>query len=133
MKIVNFLIVIACMLLVSCNGGNSPSDAAKKIVGYLQSQDYEKLVAAMVEDETATVEEKKQQKAMVVALMKEKVAKELEAKQGIKDFEILEEKIAEDGQTATVKVKYIYGNAETKEEIMNFKKVGSDWKIYVKK
>ena len=63
----------------------------------------------------------------------EKVAKEIESKGGIKSYEVIEETIAEDGKTAVVKMKIIYGDDSTKDSKYDLVLVDGAWKPIVKK
>lgn len=59
--------------------------------------------------------------------MKEKAGKELEKKGGLKSFEVLSEEIAEDGNSAVVKFKQVYGNGEESEDEQKMVKVDGKW------
>jgi len=56
---------------------------------------------------------------------------EITKKQGVKSLDIIEEKVAEDGKTATVKWKITYGNGETDDNDGELIKVGNDWKMVI--
>ena len=66
---------------------------------------------------------------MLVALGKEKGAKQIEEKGGISAYKVVEETVSEDGQKATVKVEITYGNGETEVEEYNMELVDGVWKI----
>lgn len=69
-------------------------------------------------------------KTMLVALMKEKGGKSMKEKEGIKSYEILSEEIAEDGNSAVVKVKIVYGNGtEDEQKIKLVKDKDGEWKL----
>ena len=53
--------------------------------------------------------------------------KELEKKGGLKSFEVLSEEIAEDGNSAVVKFKQVYGNGEESEDEQKMVKVDGKW------
>ena len=74
-----------------------------------------------------------EQKAEVMKAFTEKTKQSADAKGGLKSFEILEEKIAEDGKTATVTTKVTYGNGT--EDTQNSTYVNKDgvWKLNMKK
>jgi len=59
--------------------------------------------------------------------MKEKAGKELEKKGGLKSFEVLSEEIAEDGNSAVVKFKQVFGNGEESEDEQKMVKVDGKW------
>ncbi len=133
-KVIYLSLSVLCMLLiVACSSGSTPSAAAKKYVGYMQSGDYEKFVDGIAFPEEASAEELQQAKDMYVSMFKEKGDKELKEKGGIKNVEIVSETIAEDGKTAVVEVKLIYGNGTEDTDEMDMVLDKGDWKILMKK
>lgn len=119
--------VVAMLALVSCSsGGSGPADALKKYATALQDGNYEKFVDG-INFSNATPDQQKEAREGFVALVKEKGAKEFEKKGGFKDFEILSEEIAEDGNSAVVKFKQIYGNGEEEESEQKMVKVDGKW------
>jgi hypothetical protein len=56
---------------------------------------------------------------------------ELEKKQGLKDVQILEEKISTDGKTATVKYKMQYNNGKEDNQEATLNKVNGNWLIII--
>ena len=119
--------------LQSCGGGvgkKSPGDAVKHSFNLLADKKFDKVVEMYVKkDGTAFTDE---EKAKVNGLMNMASA-ELEKKKGIKSMEITEEKISEDGKTATVKWKVVYGNDETDTEDGELINVNGDWKMVIGK
>lgn len=75
----------------------------KKYSEYFQNGEFEKFVDGLAFDEKQDVAKMKEQKEALVSLLKKKVYKEQEKKGGIKNFEIISEEIAEDGNTTVVK------------------------------
>ena len=112
-----FAALMACSLaFVSCGQSgsdsaaskkDSPSDVMEKALKKLQDKDY-KAVLLFTEGVSEASEEELNGLANLVSMV-------YEANGGLKDYEILSEDISEDGQTATVKTKYIFGNGEEKE------------------
>ena len=71
---------------------------------------------------------------MLAAMLKEKASKEFEKKDGLKSYETLSEEISEDGNTAKVKMKFIYGNGtEDTDNIKLRKDDDGNWKIDMSK
>ena len=66
---------------------------------------------------------------LIVSMLKEKVSKEYEKKDGLKSIEIISEEISEDGNTATVKIKQTYGNGETHDATQSNVKRDGKWLI----
>lgn len=117
--------------LQSCGGGgigNSPGATVKKSINLLVDKNYEKVVDMYVKkDGTAFTEE---EKGKILGLMTMASA-EITKKQGVKSLDIIEEKVSEDGKTATVKWKITYGNGETDDSDGELIKVGNDWKMVI--
>lgn len=123
------LVTLLIMVMFACSGAKTPSATAEKMAGYLQSKDYVAFVECLaIDDSTKTAEENAKNKEMIIALMKDKGDKQMAEKGGIKSYEVLEEVIAEDGLTATVKMKYTYGNGTAEEQTTNLVKVDNEWK-----
>ncbi|MCK9421588.1 MAG: DUF4878 domain-containing protein [Bacteroidales bacterium] len=137
MKKVSGLLTAMTMLFVlglfSCGGGggimgNTPGDKVKKGVKLLYDKQYEAVVKMYVkkEGEKLTAEESAKLAGMMPMALKQK-----ESKQGLKDVEIIEEKISEDGNKATVSYKVIYNNGETENESAKLIKVSGDWYLVI--
>lgn len=126
-------IAFVCMVgLQSCGGGgilnNTPGATVKKAFNLMAEKNYEKVIQMYTKkDGTAFTEE---ENGKLVGLMNMASA-EITKKEGIKSVDIIEEKIAEDGKTATVKWKITYGNGETDDSDGELIKVGNDWKLVV--
>ncbi|GAP71480.1 hypothetical protein SAMD00024442_129_3 [Candidatus Symbiothrix dinenymphae] len=121
------------MFVASCGGGNSPADIEKSVYSQIQKGNYEKGVEILFDnldgDKTPTAEEKMQ----FVNGFSEKAKQSMEAKGGVKSFEIVEEVISEDGASATVKSKITYGDGSTKEESSKYVNKDGKWKFTLAK
>jgi len=53
-------------------------------------------------------------------------------KEGIKSLDVITEEIAEDGNTAKVKVKFTFGNGDSNEEDYKLVKENGKWMITIK-
>lgn len=118
--------------LQSCGGGgilnNTPGATVKKAFNLMAEKNYEKVIQMYTKkDGTAFTEE---ENGKLLGLMNMASA-EITKKEGIKSIDIIEEKIAEDGKTATVKWKITYGNGEIDDSDGELIKVGNDWKLVV--
>ena len=81
----------------------------------------------MEEKEGMDIEE---QKKAVVGMIQSKASTTLAKKGGITSYEILSETVADDGKTANVEMKIVYGNGDEKQEDMKMRKTDSgDWRI----
>lgn len=74
-----------------------------------------------------------EEKEPFVTLMKDKADAEYKKKEGISGVEMISEEMAEDGQTATVKMKITYGNGETDESEVAMVLKDGTWKMDLKK
>ncbi|MDR1881911.1 MAG: DUF4878 domain-containing protein [Prevotella sp.] len=134
-KITSILAVAAIALFAaSCGGGsNSPAGIEKAIYSQMQKGNYEKAVEILYDnldnDKTSTAEEKAQSATSFAGKAKQSA----EAKGGVKNFEILEETFAEDGASATVKSKIVYGNGSDETQTTKYVKKDGAWKISLAK
>ena len=87
-----------------------------KAIKCIIDKDYEGYINMMTFKKVKSDEDK----AQLVALVKEKMDKEMEEKQGIKDYEVGAAAIEEN--TAVVPYKITYGNGDTKEDKMKLTK-----------
>jgi len=130
-----FVLVVALGLgFAACFSNNStPKDAAMKTAALMKSGDYEKMVDGFAYGDNVTPEQEKEVKAMLLHMLKEKGAKSIEQKGGIKDVSFVSEEIDEEEKTATVVLSYTYGDGSTNEDSMNLIKTADGWKPFVKK
>jgi len=134
-KIFSFLTMAAIVFFVTNCGGktgsgsNGPASIEKAIHTQMQKGNYTKAVEIMIDnldgEKTPTAEEK----AEFIAMFSEKAAQSNEAKGGIKSFEIISEDISEDGLSATVSTKFVYGNGEESTETSKYAKRDGKWKL----
>ena len=119
-RFISFLAIacIGALAFVSCGQSGSkegqtkatkadtPSEIVKKSLECIQKGDF---VGAMkfVKDAEETPEEELKSSAALIESLYGFLG-------GIKSYEIVEEQISEDGQNATVKTDFVYGNGETK-------------------
>lgn len=115
--------------LFSCGGGgitggNTPGDKVKKGLKMLYDKQYDAVVKLYVKKDGVKLTE--EESAKLVGMMP-MALKEKESKQGLKEVEIIEETISEDGKNATVKYKLIYNNGDTDNDNAKLIKVDGDW------
>lgn len=112
-KILYTLSILAIALgMASCSGGSgdisknaTPSEAAISMWKLVQDGDYAAAIRLSEEYQNATDDDIEQMASIIEALYS-KVG-------GLKDVEVLEETVSEDGQSAVVKLKLTYGNGKT--------------------
>lgn len=133
MKNVIYLsLLMLCVLFASCSS-KTPGAVAKKYMEYVKDGDYDKFADGIMYNETATKEDIEQSKTMIVALLKEKASKEIDKKGGIKEIEVVSEKVSEDGNSADVVLKTIYGNGSSEESDCKMVLKDGVWKMDIKK
>ena len=135
-KSILFLACAIVVALLSACGGSSastPADEALKCAEFVKNGDYESLVNEISFPEGTTEEQAEQSRAMILSMGKEKAKKEADKRQGIASYELASEDIAEDGKTAVVKVKFIYGDGSEKTEKYDLALVDGSWKPVMKK
>lgn len=126
------LFIFTLGLFASCSS-NKPGEAAKQYAQYVADGKYEKFVDGIVFDESATPEQIKEQKEMLLALIQEKGKKGIEDKGGLKKIEVISEVMSEDGNSAAVILQQTYGNGDTEDANYDMVKKDGTWKIKIKK
>ncbi|MBN1766942.1 MAG: DUF4878 domain-containing protein [Prolixibacteraceae bacterium] len=129
-------ITLVTLVISACEPkANTPSAAAEKVAKAMQKGDYKTVVNQMNFDEEEGVSSKDvdDQKEMFASLLEEKASESIAENGGIKSYEIIEETISEDGQTAEVKVKYTYHDNSVETETMSFSNINGDWLLEVSK
>jgi len=128
-KILSILAVAVAMFMVSCAGAPAtPSDAAVEYYQCVVNGDYEAFANA-VHFDTTDPEEIAEGKAMITSLYKEKAAPQIEKKGGVKSIEAVGETISEDGNTANVQLKVVYGDGSEKNEDIKLVKIEDKWML----
>lgn len=131
MLLVSTMAFVLAIGLQSCGsgaGGKSPGDTVKKSLNLLAEKKFDKVVELYSKDDGSAFTKEEHDKMIGLMTM---ANAELEKKNGLKSVDILEEKIAEDGKTASVKWKITYGNDETDEENGKLLNVNGDWKMII--
>ncbi|MCX6288045.1 MAG: DUF4878 domain-containing protein [Bacteroidetes bacterium] len=138
MKKINVCLILTglllAFLLTSCGGGGggiiskTPSDVVKTALNNLKAKDYPGVIKYYVRKDGVAFTKEDTQKFTGLCTW---ATQEYEKKQGLKDIQILEEKISEDGLTATVKYKLQFNNGTDSDDKVNLKKVNGDWFIVI--
>jgi len=129
--ILGVLILGALVLLNSCGSGSSSSPAAtvKEFSTKVEKGDFEGAIGCIATDGKAVDKEAKGKLTLLLGMAKGEVDK----KKGIKDMEVLSETIDPDGKTATVKMKFTYGDGSVNEESNSLVKEDGKWKLSLQK
>lgn len=125
-------LVVAILSLVAC----SPTTPGKALKGYLndiKNENYESFIEGIYFPEDMDEQRKKKDEAQLLAIIKEKGAKEYEKKGGVKSIEILSETISEDGKSAVVEYKQTFGNGEEEKQSQKMIKKDDKWFIDMRK
>ena len=116
-------VAIVAMAMAACGSSNTPENATKAMLKSYQNGDYKALIEQVYFSKDVDQEDKDQ----LVALVQAKVAPEIKKKGGIKDFEVGEAEVAEDGQSAKVPYKLIYGDGSEEEKTQKLVLVDDKW------
>ena len=133
-KLFGFLVLISVMALcmTSCTP-SSPGEAYKGYMEMIKKGDIKGFAKGFAVDETQTPEEPEQATQMIEGVLGDKVKKTMDERQGLKDVQVLEENISEDGEKATLKVKLVYGDGSEEESTQEMVKQDGKWKMVFKK
>lgn len=100
---------------------SSPSATLEKVLKELKNKDYKAAITFAAGTEDYTEEE--------LNGLAELMQMVYDANGGLTNYEILDEKISEDGQNATVTVKSTYGNGEVQEDTEELVQTENGWRI----
>lgn len=128
MKKVSFLVLaVMALFTVSCGGDKTPAGIEKSILAQMQKGNYEKAIEISLDnlDKEISAEERKQ----FVEGFSGKMKQSDETKNGIKSFEIKSEEISEDGNSAVVISKIVYGNGEEDSKRSKYVLKDGVWKL----
>ncbi len=121
-KLFGAIVMMAVALFfTACGGEKTPSDVAEEAAQCMINKDYKGYVDMLAVDAEEGKDVEKEKEALV-QLIEEKAGKSIEEKGGIKSYEILSETIAEDGQTANVELKFVYGDGSEENSDVKLKK-----------
>lgn len=127
------LITVMALFMTSCSSTSSPSSAFKSYMAKMQSGDYKGCAQGFAIDETKSPEQNAKAIEMIEAMLADKGDKAIKEKGGLKDIEVLEETISEDGNKATLKAKFTYGDGTEQENTQEMVKQNGEWKMVFKK
>ncbi len=119
-------LVLASVLFfsTSCGGPSTPGDISIKFLKSMEAGDVDAVVDIMggtLKD--ASQEEIDKMNALVLAQQEE-----IQGKGGVQSVEVVEEKISEDGNKATVELKVVYGNGEDDMQKYKYLMTDGEWK-----
>lgn len=127
------LMAIVCFLIASCSSTDTPGQALSHYMDALKNKNYEEVVNGIAFPDKLTPEELQQAKEQWRVLLEEKSAKTIEQQGGIASFEILSEEISEDGNSATVTYKQVFGNGTEDDGTQKMVKKEGKWLMDINK
>ena len=129
--ILGVLILGALILLNSCGGGSSisPASTVKDFSTKVEKGDFDGAITCIATDGKVLDKDGKAKLTLLLGMAKGEVDK----KKGIKNMEVISETIEPDGKTATVKMKYTYGDGSVNEESNSLVKEDGKWKLSLQK
>lgn len=124
-----FLVLAVAFSLNSCSSGTSaPGDAVVKAYGLMSNKEFEKASKMYVSRKGEKFTEAEAKKMEGLAAM---AFEQHEKKEGIKNVEVTEEIVADDGKSADVKFTVHFKNGETDNEKASLLKIDGKWFIKV--
>lgn len=127
------LMALVAVLFVSCGSSSSPSKVAVKIYKEMAAGKYESIPENYY-FASDNEEDRQDKEQFLISLCKEKIAPQIERQGGIKNIEVLDETISEDGDMAWVKLLITYGNGETEDDSIRLVlDDNGDWKAVMDK
>ena len=131
------LIAVIAVFAIGCGVGNVDNSSLKGIANAMYTQmqkDNYRKAAEIVWDNMyvssrSTAEHNKETKKQVIPTLATLLKDKFESKKELKSFEVLEETISEDGETATVKIKFIYMDDSEITKADQYAKQDGVWKF----
>lgn len=121
------------LLFAACSGSNStPSAAFESYSSGMVNGNYDKLVEGIY------ISDDNKEKADAIRdqykeMLETKGKASLEQKGGLKEIVVISEEISEDGTTAVVNFKQVFGDGTEEEDDQKMVKVGDEWLMDVGK
>ena len=132
LKILTVLILVATIGSFSaCSSGglsNTPGDTITKSYNFLKNKDYEKVSKMYLTRDGKEFSEAEEKKMVSLAAM---AYEQHQKKDGLKNIEITEKTISEDGNSAKVKFIIHFNNGDTDNENADLLKKDGKWFIKI--
>lgn len=128
-----FMLTTIILFAASCSSYDTPTKAMEQYLESLKDGKYKDFVDGIYFKEGKTDEEVKKAKEELTALLEDKIQKENDKQEGLTGFEIISEKLSEDGKTAVVEYKLIYGNGSEKEDRQSMINNNGKWMMDMNK
>lgn len=128
--------LLLAIFLTSCGGSGSgggilsksPSDVVKASINDLKDQKFSDVIKYFVRKDGVTFTKQDTAKMTGICTL---AYKDAESKKGIKEVQIIEEKIAPDGINASVKYKLLFNNGTDNKTDATFRKVNGEWLMII--
>jgi hypothetical protein len=126
-----FLITGSLTLLLACGSGSSvsPSSTVKEFTTKVEKGDFDGAIGCIALEGKTLDKEAKGKLTLLLGMAKG----ELEKKKGVKNMEVISETIDQDGKTATVKIKFTFGDGSTSDETNKLVLEDGKWKMSMNK
>lgn len=130
MKALNYVLLLAIVFAFGCKGGglgkNSPENVLKSMIYEVEKGNYEKAMDFLSNTDGEKYSEEEEQKAIGFLGM---LNAAIDNNGGIKDIEIVNVEIDEEGENAAIDYLMIYKNDDTEEGDAKLVLFDGEWKI----
>jgi hypothetical protein len=128
--------ILLAIFMTSCGGSGSsvgilsksPSDVVKASIDDLKNQKFSEVIRYFVRKDGVAFTKQDTAKMTGICTM---AYKDAESKKGIKEVQIIEEKIAPDGINASVKYKMLFNNGTDNNADAKLRKVNGEWLMII--
>lgn len=124
--------LFAVVAFSSCKGKTktkSPGETAQVYVDYIYTGDFIPVMDMMYCEDAALEQEMKREKEQYANTMKKNVDRHVSKKGGVKNTQVISEKVSDDGKNAQVVVRHEYNEAVPEDILYDMTLVDNDWKV----
>lgn len=129
-RILSVMMCAIALVFAACSSPGTPGEALKGYVEDFYAGNPE-AVYDNLDYTGASPEDVERTKQMFAGMWDEKVKPQLEKMGGLKSVEILSEQVADDGNSAVVKMRLTFGNGEVEEEEQKLVLVDGKWLLSI--
>ncbi|MBQ9555696.1 MAG: DUF4878 domain-containing protein [Muribaculaceae bacterium] len=131
MKTFTFSALVALMswCIVSCCCPPSPGGAFECYMTKMKNRDFKGCAQCIAIDETMTAVENAQVAQRIESLLSAQADRVMKEKGGLKNAFVKDEAISDDGNSAMLRVEYIYGDSTRQEHTQEMVRQNGQWKV----